>query len=191
MPTGEISEITILLRRWRSGDAAAYDLIVERTHARLVAIASGVGSRERETTNTNPVGLVNEAYMRLRQLNRIEWQSREHFFSFAAAEIRRVLLARARRCQSTGRGGGGERTPLSDGMAWTSLPAEQILDLYRAMDELSVREPALVRMLELHYLLGYNTVEMSEMEEASESTIERNLRFARAWLNRRLQRERA
>jgi RNA polymerase sigma-70 factor, ECF subfamily len=187
MSSGEASEITVLLRRWRNGDGAAYDLIVERTHARLLAIASAVGSQEREATS--PGGLVNDAYMRLRQLTRIEWQNREHFFSFAAAEIRRVLIARARQRQAARRGGSGERIPLSDDVAWTALPAEQILDLYRAMDELSLREPGLVRVIELHYLMGYSLVETAEMEGTSESSIERHLRFGRAWLNRRLRRE--
>jgi RNA polymerase sigma factor (TIGR02999 family) len=188
MLTGQPSEITVLLRRWRSGDPAAYDLLVERTHRRLLAIASALGARERG--DNAPDELVSEAYLRLRQLQRIQWQNREHFFSFAATEIRRVLITRARDRLAQKRGGGLERVLLDENVAWIELPATQILDLNLALEELKEREPELIRLIELHYLMGYSLAETAELEGVSESAIERHLRFARAWLNRRLLEER-
>ena len=93
--SGETTEVTLLLKRWREGDEGAYDQVVDSVYKRLLAIASSLASHDRH--NINPAALVNEAYMRLRQLQRMEWKSRDHFFAFAATQMRRILIEQARR----------------------------------------------------------------------------------------------
>jgi RNA polymerase sigma-70 factor, ECF subfamily len=182
--SSKITEVTLLLRRWRDGDENAYDQVVDSVYKRLLTIASSLASRDRN--NVNPAALVNEAYMRLRQLQRMEWKSRQHFFAFAATQMRRILIEQARRRLADKREGHWERVPLTPQLSWTELPEPAILDLDAALELLAKSDSDLVRLVELRYLMGYSVVELAELMHMSEATVDRRLRFARAWLNSRL-----
>ena len=97
------TDITTLLRRWQAGDSHAYDLVIGWAYQRMLAIAAGFAAQEHVATE--PAALVNEAYLRLRKLERIEWQDRNHFFSVVAAELRRILIDQARLRLAHKRGG--------------------------------------------------------------------------------------
>src|ERR1022692_602388 len=168
--SGKTTEVTLLLKQWREGDEHAYDQVVDSVYKRLLAIASSVASQDRH--NINPAALVNEAYLRLRQLQRMEWKSRHHFFAFAATQMRRILIEQARRRLAGKREGQWEQVPLTAHLAWTEL--------------LEKSDPDRVRLVELRYLMGYTVAELSELMHMSEATVDRRLRFARAWLNARL-----
>lgn len=183
-PVGEPTEVTVLLRRWRGGDAHAYDLLVSSVYDRLLAIASGLTARERHATS--PAAVVSEAYLRLRELRRVEWKDRNHFFSFAAMQMRRILIERARQRNAGKREGGRERIPLSPDTAWSELPGAALMDLDAALDSLSETDPELAHTVQLRYLMGYSIPEISILTTASDATVERQLRFARAWLSARL-----
>ena len=185
--TGKKTEVTLLLKKWREGDDAAYDQVVDSVYKRLFAIASSLAARDRH--DINPAALVNEAYLRLRQLQRMEWKSRHHFFAFAATQMRRILIEHARRRLANKREGNWERVPLSPQVAWTELPEPALLDLEVALELLEKSDPDLVRLVELRYLMGYSVAELAELTHTSEATVDRRLRFARAWLNARLRGE--
>ena len=182
--SGKSTEVTLLLKRWREGDEHAYDQVVDSVYKRLLAIASSLASQDRH--NINPAALVNEAYLRLRQLQRMEWKSRHHFFAFAATQMRRILIEQARRRLAGKREGQWEQVPLTAQLAWTELPEPAILDLDAALELLAKSDPDLVRLVELRYLMGYTVAELSELMYMSEATVDRRLRCARAWLNARL-----
>ena len=182
--SGKTTEVTLLLKRWREGDEHAYDQVVDSVYKRLLAIASSLASQDRH--NVNPAALVNEAYLRLRQLQRMEWKSRHHFFAFAATQMRRIMIEQARRRLAGKREGQWEQVPLTAHLAWTELPEPAILDLEAALELLAKSDPDLVRLVELRYLMGYTVAELSELMHLSEATVDRRLRFARAWLNARL-----
>jgi RNA polymerase sigma factor (TIGR02999 family) len=181
------ADITQLLRRWNRGDADAYDDLVSSVYQRLLSIATGLSSRDSHATN--PAALVNEAYLRLRNLRRMEWKDRNHFFSFAATQMRRILIERARSRMAAKREGHRGRVELSPEMIWTELPAPAILDLDAALNTLAASDPDLMRLIELRYLMGYSVPELCQLTGLSDATIERHLRFARAWLNTRLNSE--
>jgi RNA polymerase sigma factor (TIGR02999 family) len=184
VPAGEPTEVTVLLRRWREGDSQAYDLLISSVYQRLLAIAAGVASGDRFATS--PTGLVSEAYLRLRQLQRIEWKDRDHFFSFAATQMRRILIEHARRRMAAKRGGPEENAPVPLHLAWNQLPGPALLDLDAALERLAETDAGMARLVELHYVLGYSVPEVCELTGVSDATIERHLRFARAWLSSRL-----
>lgn len=184
MENPQPAEITVLLRRWQDGDSAAYAQVVEWAYARLLAIATGFVARER--LSTEPAALVNEAWLRLREIRDMQWRDRHHFFSFAAAQIRRILIDHARSRAAGKREGARQRVPLSDHHSWVWLAADDLLDLTLALDELEQFDPAQVRLVELRYLLGCTIPEIAELEEIPERTVERHLRFALTWLSRRL-----
>ena len=178
------ADITSLLRRWNRGESGAYDQLVASVYQRLLSIATGLSARDSHATS--PAALVNEAYLRLRQLQRMEWKDRNHFFSFAATQMRRILIERARNRMAAKREGRRGRVELSPEMIWTELPPPAILDLDAALTSLSESDPDLLRLVELRYLMGYSVPELCELTGLSDATIERHLRFARAWLSTRL-----
>jgi len=183
-PAGEASDITVQLRRWNRGEPGAYDSVVALVYQRLLSIATGLSARDSHATS--PAALVNEAYLRLRQLQRMEWKDRNHFFSFAATQMRRILIERARSRMAAKREGRRGRVELSPDMIWTELPPPALLDLDAALDGLAGTDPELLRLVELRYLMGYSVPEVCELTGLSDTTVERHLRFARAWLSARL-----
>jgi RNA polymerase sigma-70 factor (ECF subfamily) len=188
MPSGN-SDITQLLRRWNHGDADAYDELVSSVYQRLLSIATGLSARDSHATS--PAALVNEAYLRLRNLQRMNWKDRNHFFSFAATQMRRILIERARNRMAAKREGRRGRVELTPEMIWTELPPPAVLDLDTALTGLAESDPDLLRLVELRYLMGYSVPELCELTGQSDATIERHLRFARAWLNTKLNSEEA
>ncbi len=183
------TDITTLLRRWQAGDAHAYDLVIAWAHQRMLAIAAGFAAQERVATE--PAALVNEAYLRLRKLERIEWRDRNHFFSVVATELRRILIDQARLRLAQKREGSQRRVPMSDDLSWIDVRGQDMLDLDRALDELEQLDGDKVRLVELRYLMGCTIPEICELRGVSDATIERHLRFARAWLYDRLHSESA
>ena len=183
------ADITQLLRRWNRGDADAYDELVSSVYQRLLSIATGLSARDSHATS--PAALVNEAYLRLRNLQRMDWKDRNHFFSFAATQMRRILIERARNRMAAKREGRRGRVELTPEMVWTELPPPAVLDLDTALTGLAESDPHLLRLVELRYLMGYSVPELCELTGLSDATIERHLRFARAWLNTKLNDEAA
>jgi RNA polymerase sigma factor (TIGR02999 family) len=178
------ANITVLLRRWQEGDSLAYDLVIDWAYQRMLAIAAGFIAHERMATE--PAALVHEAYLRLRNLRRMEWRDRNHFFSVAAAELRRVLIDQARKRIAEKRGGALRRIPVSEDLAWVDARGQDILDLDQALNELEVVDSEKVRLVELRYLMGCTVPEICELRGVSDATVERHLRFARSWLYSRL-----
>lgn len=181
------TDITMLLRRWQAGDSHAYDLVIAWAYQRMLAIAAGFVAQERIATE--PAALVNEAYLRLRKLDRIEWKDRNHFFSMVAGELRRILIDQARVRLAQKREGSLRRVPISEDLSWIDVRGRDMLDLDRALTELERVDADKVRLVELRYVMGCTVPEICEMRGVSDATVERHLRFARAWLYDRLHSE--
>jgi RNA polymerase sigma factor (TIGR02999 family) len=116
----------------------------------------------------------------------MEWRDRNHFFSVAAAELRRVLIDQARKRIAEKREGARRRIPVSEDLAWVDARGQDILDLDQALNELEVVDSEKVRLVELRYLMGCTVPEICELRGVSDATVERHLRFARSWLYGRL-----
>ena len=181
------TDITSLLRRWHAGEAEAYDQVIGWAYERMLAIAAGFAARERIATE--PAALVHEAYLRLRKLSRLEWRNREQFFTIVAGELRRILIGQARLRMAQKRQGGQRRVPMSDEVSWIDVRGKDMLDLDRALTDLESIDPDKARLVELRYVMGCTVPEICELRGVSDATIERHLRFARAWLYDRLHSE--
>lgn len=133
-----------------------------------------------------PTALVNEAYLRLIDINRIQWQSRAHFLSMAARVMRRILVdaARARRYQK--RGGGALRVTLDDGMLVTGDEGQDLVALDAALDALAVIDPRKSRVVEMKFFGGLTVEETAEILQVSGDTVRRDWRLAKMWLLREL-----
>jgi RNA polymerase sigma factor (TIGR02999 family) len=186
----ERGDITRLLREWKDGHPDALQQLIPLVYPDLKRIAYGYLQRERPGHTLQATGLVHELYLRLCNQREANWEDRAHFFTFAAKIMRMLLADHARHNLRAKRGGGNDRIPLSDEVAgqlpWVNLAGPGFIDLDCALDELERIDVRKARMVELCHLLGCTTQESAEILEISVATAERDLKFARGWLFRRL-----
>lgn len=176
-------EVTLLLERWRQGDPEVLDDLIPLVYSQLHRIAEGYMRREREDHTLQPTALVNEVYMRLLKQQKVCWQDRGHFYTFAARIMRNILKDHARAHLADRRGGPGSiRLPLSDEVAWVGTSSTDILDLNRALDRLEQIDQRKAQLVELRFFLALTMEESAEVLSISLATAERDLRFSRSWL---------
>ena len=186
--TGEPSP-TALLLAWGQGDPEAFQRLVPLVHDELRRVAMACMARERTDLTLQPTALVNEAYLRLIEIDRIAWRDRTHFLAMAARTMRRVLVDAARARGSRKRGGAVTRVTLDDrafGVAAGAVP--DLLDLDAALSRLAVLHPRPHDVVELRFFGGLNVEEVAAALAVSPDTIKRDWRFARMWLLRELTR---
>lgn len=181
------NEVTALLRQWRSGDQSALDKLTPLVYDELRRLAHQYISRERPGHTLQTTALVNEAYLRLVDQKDIDWQSRAHFFAVSAQVMRHILVDYARQQAAVKRGGEFQKIELDDEVIVSRERAAQLVELDEAMQTLHKIYPRRSQVVELRYFGGLNNREASEVLKVSEATIERDWRFAKAWLYRELQ----
>ena len=144
----------------------------------------------RDDATVSPSVLVHETYLRLLSQEKLQWSDREHFYNFSAMMMRRVLMDTLRAKKSMKRGGGAIPVPLHDEMKWVLLNREEIIGLNFALEELGALDARKARMVDLRYFLGCTTDEVVELTGTSKATIDRDLKLARAWLFREMEKTR-
>ena len=186
IPTRPAGEVTRLLECWRDGDERALEELIPLVYDELRRLAGRHLQGESQALTLQPTALVHEAYLRLVELD-LQWQGRVHFFGVAAGIMRRILvdLARSRRRQK--RGGGQRPLSFSDvEVAGRATPVDDFLAVEAALAELEAQAPRKARAVELRYFAGLGNAEISQVLAVSRPTVERDLRWARAWLAHRL-----
>ena len=175
-------EVSILLQAWRDGDKAALDRLIPVVHSELRRLAHRYMVRERAGNSLQTTGLVNEAYLRLVDLKRIQWQDRAHFYAIAARFMRRILVDRARSRGYRKRGGDTQQVSLDE--AFICAP-ERDLDLVRLDDALNALEgldQRKAKVVELRFFGGLSETEAAEVLKVSRETVKRDWRVAKLWL---------
>jgi len=180
------NEITGLLRRWKAGDRQALANVAALAYDDLRMIAAGYLRREDSGHTLQATGLVNEMYLKLAKVRRVELTDRRHFFAFAAQLMRMILIDHARHARAQKRPSSGCRVPLHEEMAWINAANDDILALDTALDQLEALDSRKVRAIELRYFLGCTNEEAADLLVVSRATIDRDLEFAKAWLHQRL-----
>lgn len=183
---GEAPELTALLRAWREGDEAAEEQLLEVVYAQLRRLAGGVMKGERPAHTLQPTALVHDAYLRLVDSD-VSFANRAHFFALAARVMRRVLVDHAKARSRQKRGGDAVRVTLDTKQAIAERVDAPIEALESALQELESLDVRKARTVELHFLAGLTYEEIAEVLEVSRPTVQRDLRFAKAWLHQRLQ----
>jgi RNA polymerase sigma factor (TIGR02999 family) len=181
-------DVTGLLVRWGQGDRAAIDELIPLVHRELHRIAQQYMAGERGAHTLQPTALVNEAYMRLVQVHRVNWKDRAHFFAMSARVMRRVLVdfARTRRYQK--RGGGVSLVTFDEDLPVTDESAAGVVALDDALEALARLDERKSRIIELRFFAGLTVEESAEALDVSRDTILRDWRLAKAWLARELHR---
>jgi RNA polymerase sigma factor (TIGR02999 family) len=179
-------EITLLLLQWSQGESVAFDRLMPLVYPQLCRIASAYIRRERDPGLLQATALVHEVYLRLIGLRQAEWTDRAHFYTFSAKVMRRILTEHARGGDAQKRGGGAEHVPLNDQIPWIQIGGESMLELNRALDELEAIDPRKVELVELRFFLGCTAEETGEILQISKATVDREVRFVKSWLYRRI-----
>jgi RNA polymerase sigma-70 factor (ECF subfamily) len=177
-------EVTRLLVDWGNGDKEALDKLVPIVYQELRRLARYYMRRERAGHTLETTALVNEAYMRLINYKRMQWQDRAHFFAIAAREIRRILVDHARGRNYQKRGGGARKVSLDEAAAVSEEKAADLIALDDALTGLKEIDEQKSRIVELRYFAGLSVEETAAVLRVSASTVEREWRSAKAWLYR-------
>jgi RNA polymerase sigma factor (TIGR02999 family) len=160
--------------------------LLPEVYAELRRLAAALTNKLPPGQTLQPTALVHEAYMRLVRNQDPGWEGRRHFFGAAARAMREILIEQARRKDSRKRGGGARRIELSDGLALIEPPADDVLALDEAIEQLRADKPHLAEIVLLRYYTGLSVEATAEVVGRSVSTVTREWRFARAWLAGRL-----
>jgi RNA polymerase sigma factor (TIGR02999 family) len=184
------SRATELLLSLRDGNQGALDELVPLVYDELRAIARRKLRHERRSHTLNSAALVNEAYLKLVELDRMEWQSRAHFLGIAARIMRNILVNHALSRKRVKRGGGVPLAPLEEASNLASnLPAqeaERILALDSALEKLAAMNPRHARVVECRFFGGMTIEETAAALAVSGATVERDWALLRVWLGREL-----
>jgi RNA polymerase sigma-70 factor, ECF subfamily len=179
------AELTGLMRSWQGGDATAGERLLALVYPRVRAIAAQALRGQRDAT-LSPTELAHEALLRLIG-DEPDWRDRHHFFHVVAQATRQILVDHARRRLAEKRGGGQQALSLS-AAEFAPQPDQEatLLRVDEALSDLAELDPRRARIVELVYFGGFSRVEIAQALAISEGTVDRDLRFARAWLKQAL-----
>ena len=180
--------MTALLVEWRGGDQRAVHRLLPLVHEELRRLAKRHMAGERPGHVLQATALVNEVYLRLVDIRRVQWQDRAHFFAMAARLMRRVLVDFARARQNQKRGGALHRVTFDQDLLVTSDTPEDLIAIDEALRSLAAHHERKSQVVELRFFGGLSVEETAEALKISAETVMRDWKFAKNWLMRELSR---
>lgn len=175
---------------WGKGDEAALNELIPLVHDELRRIARRCMARERPGHSLNASALVNEAYLRLIDLQHVNWQNRAHFLAMSARLMRRILVDIARSKGYQKRGGGAVRVTFDHALAVTDERGEDLVALDDALRALAEVDDRKARVIELRFFGGLTIEETASVLKVSVDTVMRDWTVAKVWLLRELRDQR-
>jgi RNA polymerase sigma factor (TIGR02999 family) len=181
-------DVTALLLDWTRGDEAAVQRLLPLVHDELRRLAHRHMAGERPNHLLQATALVNEVYLRLVDIQRVQWQDRANFFAMAARLMRRVLVDFARAQRNQKRGGGLQRVTFDRDLPVASDTPDDLLAIDEALTLLAEQHGRKSQVVELRFFGGLSVEETAEALHISEETVMRDWKFAKSWLLRELTR---
>ena len=181
-PTAQVTE---LLLAWGAGDQAAFDALAPLVYDELRRLARRYMGGERDGHTLQATALVNEAYLKLVEVNQVRWQNRAHFFAMSARLMRRILVdfARARHAQK--RGAAALQVSLDEALLVVA-PGEDLIALDDALEALATVHARKSQVVEMRFFGGLSVEETAAALDISTDTVTRDWKVAKAWLLRAL-----
>lgn len=180
--------MTALLHAWGQGDEAALERLIPLVHGELRRIARRCMAGERVGHSLQATALVNEAYLRLVDQDRVDWKGRAHFFGIAAQAMRRILVDHARKRRAEKRGRGEVDLSFDDSIQASDERPVSLVALDDALKDLKGLDRRQHRIVELKYFGGLTIEEIAAVMEISPATVKREWATAKLWLARELAR---
>jgi RNA polymerase sigma factor (TIGR02999 family) len=177
-----VNDVTHILSAIEQGDAQAADRLWQLVYDELRQLAGAQLARELPGQTLDATALVHEAYLRLTGDQDRSLTNRRHFFAAAAEAMRRILVEAARRKGREKHGGGRRREHADLDTLDAGAPAEELLSLHEALEQLAAHDPLKARLVELRFFGGLTLSQAAECLDISLSTADRGWRYARAWL---------
>ena len=182
--------VTALLRQWRFGDDEALARLIPAIYDELQRLAGSYLRGHAAGATLGPTTLVHEFYLKASGLRDVDWESRGQFIAAAARAMRNLLVDNARRRMAE-KHGGGRVESLGDNDVSVLQPEIEVLAVNEALDKLATEYPRHARIVELIFFGGLSAAEVSEAlsgpeTKISQRTVERDWRFARAWLKNQM-----
>jgi RNA polymerase sigma-70 factor (ECF subfamily) len=180
-----LGDVSKLLLAWTGGEQSALDKLTPIVYQELHSLARRYMKGERPGHSLQTTALVNEAYLRLVDYERMQWQNRAHFFAVAAQLMRRILVEHARR-HNLKRGGGLPHVSLEEAAVVGGGPSTDIVALDDALNALARLDARKVQVVEMRFFGGLSVDETAEVLKVSPVTVMRDWSTAKAWLYREL-----
>jgi RNA polymerase sigma factor (TIGR02999 family) len=182
-----MADVTQVLTRLEQGDPLATEQLLPLVYDELRQLATVRLAREKPGQTLQPTALVHESYLRLVGCGDApHWDSRGHFFAAAAEAMRRILIERARRLAAAKHGGALCRVALDPEVLVDAVPAEELLELDRALTELERHDPQAAQLVKLRYFAGFTHQEAAHALGMGRRAADQLWLLAKAWLYRRL-----
>ena len=181
--------VTELLLSWSAGDADALEKLTPLVYQQLHRAARHYMAGERVGHPLQATALVNEAYLRLVDSHRVDWQNRAHFFAVSAQMMRRILVDLARSRRNEKHGGHLQHTALDEALVLGGGAADpDLVALDDALTALAAMDARKARVVEMRFFGGLTEAEIAGVLEVSADTVQRDWKSARAWLFAELRR---
>jgi RNA polymerase sigma-70 factor (ECF subfamily) len=177
-------DVTALLRAWSKGDRSALDELIPLVYGELHRLAHHYMRCEGGPRLLQTTALVNEAYLRLIDASRVNWQNRAHFFAVSAQLMRRILVDYARSRQRHKRGSGVAPRFLEEALTVSREASTDLVALDEALDALAAVSPRQSQTVELRFFGGLTVEETAEVLKVSPETVQRDWKVSKAWLLR-------
>lgn len=186
MTSATRSQVTAVVDEIVSGDREAAQRLFPLLYDAFHRLAARYLKRESPGHTLSPTALVHEAYMKLVDQTRVNWQGKTHFFAVGAQAMRRILVDHARAKHRAKRGGGRARIQLDEQIALSPQRDEDLLAVDEALDKLAKVDPRQATIVELRFFGGLGVAEVAEVLGVSKRTVEAEWTAVRAWLRREL-----
>lgn len=187
----EVTAIVTRLKQTGTSDHVSAEELFPHVYGELRMLARRYLSRERPGHTLQPTALVHEAYIKLVDQSKVDWQGRTHFFAVGAKVMRNLLIDHARAKGRAKRGGDRRKVTLAEGLTPLGnreLDAEDLLTLNDGLDRLAELDARQAQVVELRFFGGLTVPEAALILGVSERTVEGDWAHARAWLKRELSR---
>jgi RNA polymerase sigma-70 factor (ECF subfamily) len=186
MANNSPQDLTLLLQDWCHGDQSAQDKLVPLVYSELHRLAHIYMYRERPDHVLQTTALINEAYLRLIDVSKIQWQNRAHFFAISATLMRRVLVEFARARDSQKRQGEAHKVSFDESFMVGPENDPDLLEIDEALEELAAVDARQAKVVELRFFGGLSEEETAEVLSVSRLTVIRDWQSAKMWLRHQL-----
>ena len=179
-------EVTQLLKAWGRGDEDALRQLMPLVQAELHRLAHRYMSREKPGHTLQTTALVNEVYLRLVDIAQVSWQDRAHFLAISARTMRRILTDFARSRNYQKHGGAAFHVSFDEALPVSQEQSAEIVAIDEALLSLATVDQRKSQIVELRFFGGLSIEETAEVLKVSPKTVNRDWRFAKAWLHQEL-----